>query len=171
MSRIRTFVTHRSRELIILVVTIACCRQFAYTNLKSDTDMVCRSAEHAVSFDATSSAIVVGQTEMEQYKRSIGNMTKHDDLSSLSEYSYRVALIEQRPTTEGIFIRIEEHYKHGLTHGGSSFIVTSEHIGKEHCPYRDMFNGTYLAWCPTMMLCWSMSILLHSLARDRPVSA
>ena len=105
-----------------------------------------------MSFNATSSAIVVGQTEMEQYQRSIGNKAKHDDLSSLSELSYRVALIERRPTTEGIFIRIEEHYKHWLTRGGSSFIVTSEHIGKEHCPYRDMFNGTYLAWCPPMML-------------------
>ena len=105
-----------------------------------------------MSFNATSSAIVVGQTEMEQYKRSIGNKAKHADLSSLSEYSYIVTIIEQRPTTEGIFIRIDEHYKEELTHGGCSFIVTSEHIGKELCPYRDMFNGTYFAWCPPILL-------------------
>ena len=131
---------------------MAYCRQFVYTNLQLDTDVVCRSAEPGMSFNATSSTIVVGQTEIEQYKRSIRNKAKRANFSSLSEYSYNVTVIEQRPTTEGIFIRIEEHHSGGLTHGGSSFMVTSDHIGKEQCPYRDMFNGTYLSWCSPMTL-------------------
>ena len=103
------------------------------------------------SFTANVSDIDVGRTELEQYRQ----FTKMDKVETRSfstpaKYSYKVTLIANRPTTDGIFIRIDEHYNKHYTSGGSTFVITSKHTVTELCPYRDMFNGTYFVWCPPM---------------------
>ena len=50
--------------------------------------------------------------------------------------------------SDGIILCIEERLDSKPTSGGSTFSVYSEHLAKELCNYRDMFNGTYLVWCP-----------------------
>ncbi|KAI0227847.1 hypothetical protein LSAT2_021667 [Lamellibrachia satsuma] len=138
--------------MILITNMLLCYHQFTHTKLPYDTDTSCKLVEPGLSFNATSSNIDVGQTELEQYYRytQFKNL-KHENFNrSFSMYSYSVIIIEDRPTTDGIFVRIKEHFMNKSTHGGSSFIITANHIASEQCPYRDMFNGTYLAWCPPM---------------------
>ena len=141
------------RKLCVVIVIIIVFRyyhQMANTKLHYDTDVLCLPVEPDVSFNAISSDIDVGQTELEQYYRYTEITEKRKDIATYSKYSYKIAIIENRSTTDGVFIQIDEYLNKRSTKGGSSFIITADHIGTEQCPYRDLFNGTYLAWCPPM---------------------
>ena len=159
----RYFIVTILRLLCVMIVIIDALRyyhNFAKTKLHYDTDVLCLPVEPAVSFNATSSDIDVGQTELEQYYRYTKITEKRKDIATYSKYSYKIAIIENRSTTDGVFIRIEEYLNKRSTNGGSSFIITADHISKEQCPYRDLFNGTYLAWCPPMTVCERRTIVV-----------
>ena len=97
-------------------------------------------------FTANVSDIDVGQTELEQYERYVKLKPKKPGGSS-EKYSYKVTWLSKL-ASDGIFLCIEERLESKPTSGGSTFSVYSEHLAKELCNYRDMFNGTYLVWCP-----------------------
>ncbi|KAI0221846.1 hypothetical protein LSAT2_026894 [Lamellibrachia satsuma] len=136
--------------MIVIIDALRYYHKFANIKLHYDTDVLCLPVEPDVSFNATSSDIDVGQTELEQYYRYTKITEKRKDIATYSKYSYKIAIIENRSTIDGVVIRIEEYLNKRSTNGGSSFIITADHIGTEQCPYRDLFNGTYLAWCPPM---------------------
>ena len=140
-------------RICVVIVTISLVYyhyQVANTPLLYDTDTSCQLVEPGLYFKATSSNIDVGQTELEQYYRYTQIKKNHTHFASYAEYAYETTIIENRSTTDGIFLRIEERFRGKFTHGGSSFTITAHHVAKEQCPYRDMFNGTYLVWCPPM---------------------
>ena len=136
--------------MIAIIDALRYYHNYANTKLHYDTDVLRLPVEPEMSVNALSSDIDVGQTELEQYYRYKKITEKRKDIATYSKYSYKIAIIENRSTTDGVFIRIEEYLNKRSTNGGSSFIITADHIGTEQCPYRDLFNGTYLAWCPPM---------------------
>ena len=99
---------------------------------------------------ADSSTIDVGRTELEQYLRLTELKTKPSSLSG-DGYTFNVTMVDGMPTTEGIFIMIDEYCDGRPTNGGSGFRTVSSHVSADLCPYRDVFNGTYLVWCPPMV--------------------
>ncbi|KAI0229481.1 hypothetical protein LSAT2_020100 [Lamellibrachia satsuma] len=145
-----TITLRRLCVMIVIIGVFSYYHQFINTMQHYDTSVSCLPVEPDVSFNAMSSGIDVGQTELEQYNRYTEIMKKTNDFATYSKYSYKIAIIENRSTTDGIFIRIHEYFNKRSTNGGSSFIISADHIGTEQCPYRDFFNGTYLAWCPSM---------------------
>ena len=101
--------------------------------------------------NASDVGLDIGRTELEQYRQFVKMDARKNRHETMSGYSYRLKLIGNRPTTQGIFVRIEERYQNRSTKGGSTFVITSEGYGLLLCPYRDMFNGTYIAWCPPIV--------------------
>ena len=101
--------------------------------------------------NASEVGLDVGRTEWEQYQKFVKMDARAPRRTTMLGYSYRVELIGNRPTTQGLFVRIEERYQNRTTKGGSTFVITSDGYGQLLCPYRDMFNGTYFAWCPPIV--------------------
>ena len=99
---------------------------------------------------ADSSGIDVGRTELEQFLRLTELKTKPSSLSG-DGYTFNVTMVDGKPTTDGIFIKIDECCDGRPTNGGSGFRIVSSHVSADLCPYRDVFNGTYLVWCPPMV--------------------
>ena len=93
-----------------------------------------------MSFNAVSSGIGVGQTELEQYNRYTEITEKRNDLAIYSKYICKIAITENRSTTDGIFIRIQEYFSKRSINGGSSSIISDDHIGTEQCRNRDFFQ-------------------------------
>ena len=63
-----------------------------------------------------------------------------------------MTLLFNRPASDGVFILIKESLKGKATSGGGSLTVYAEYFSRDLCSYRDMFNGTYIVWCPPMVL-------------------
>ena len=101
--------------------------------------------------NASDVGLDIGRTELEQYRQFVKMDARKNRHKTMSGYSYRVELIGNRSTTQGIFVRIEERYQNRSTKGGSTFVITSDGYGLLLCPYRDMFNGTYIVWCPPIV--------------------
>ena len=106
-----------------------------------------------ISFTANASDIECGETELEQYKK-YQQMNRAEAGGSSKEHTYKVTLLgnRNRPASDGIFILVEERLKGKATSGGGSLTVYAEHLSRDLCNYRDMFNGTYIVWCPPMVL-------------------
>ncbi|KAK2176409.1 hypothetical protein NP493_664g02050 [Ridgeia piscesae] len=102
--------------------------------------------------NASNIGLDLGRTELEQYRQFTKMYSGTPRRITEKGYSYQVRLIGNRPTTEGIFVRIDERYRNQSTNGGSTFVVTSESYGLLLCPYTDMFNGSYFVWCPPIVL-------------------
>ena len=114
----------------------------------SDWSLQDGNSERFSVANASEVGLDIGRTELEQYRQFVKMDTRAPRRTTILGYSYRVELIGNRPTTQGLFVRIEEHYQNRSTKGGSTFVITSDGYGLSLCPYRDMFNGTYIAWCP-----------------------
>ena len=99
---------------------------------------------------ADSRSIDVGRTELEQYFRLAELKRKPSPLSG-DGYTFNVTMVDDVPTTEGIFIKIDEYRDGRSTNGGSGFRIISAHVSADLCPFRDVYNGTYFAWCPPMV--------------------
>ena len=107
---------------------------------------------HGAPFTADASNMDYGESELEQYKKYAQLKQPVKAGSSSDGYTYTVTLVDDRPASDGIFIEVKERFKNKPTSGGSSLTVYSEHLSRELCKYRDMFNGTYIVWCPPMAL-------------------
>ena len=107
---------------------------------------------HGAPFTADASNMDYGESELEQYKKYAQLKEPVKAGSSSDGYTYTVTLVGDRPASDGIFIEVKERFKNKPTSGGSSLTVYSEHLSRELCKYRDMFNGTYVVWCPPMVL-------------------
>ena len=127
-------------------------RQFNTQQQQPNQTTLCDWTDlEGVPFNANASDIDIGQTELEQYQRYVTLKPSRAGGSS-DGYTYKVTLLGNRPASDGIFIQVEERLKGKPTSGGSSLTVYSEHLSKELCNYRDMFNGIYIVWCPPMVL-------------------
>ena len=113
--------------------------------------------------NASEVGLNIGRTELEQYRQFVKMDARAPRRTTILGYLYRVELIGNRPTTQGLFVRIEERYQNRSTKGGSTFVITSDGYGLLLCPYRDMFNGTYIAWCPRIVLGQrrAITVVLH----------
>ena len=118
----------------------------------SDWSLQDGNSGHFSLANASEVGLDIGRTELEQYRQFVKQDSRIDRRKTISGYAYRVKLLGDRPTTEGLFVRIEERYHNRYTKGGSTFVITSDSYGLLLCPYRDMFNGTYIAWCPPIVL-------------------
>ena len=81
----------------------------------------------------------------------------------------RSPLATERGTTEscqddGVFLRIAERYTGDTkSTGGSSFrVISTTSLARKMCSYVDLFDGTYLVWCPFLLgsECSNMSVSL-----------
>ena len=83
-------------------------------------------------------------------------------------YSYNVKQVDIGTVGQnrGVCVRIDERYKTTRTSGGSclyAFSETAASTTRHMCSFWDLFNGTYIVWCPPMIgqLCINISILLQ----------
>ena len=65
---------------------------------------------------------------------------------------------------DGVFLRIAERYRGDTkSTGGSSFrVISTTSLARKMCSYVDLFDGTYLVWCPFSLgsECSNMSVSL-----------
>ena len=65
---------------------------------------------------------------------------------------------------DGVFLRITERYSGDTkSTGGSSFrVISTTPLARKMCSYVDLFDGTYLVWCPYLLSseCSNMSVSL-----------
>ena len=65
---------------------------------------------------------------------------------------------------DGVFLRITERYSGDTkSTGGSSFrVISTTPLARKMCSYVDLFDGTYLVWCPFLLgsECSNMSVSL-----------
>ncbi|KAK2174953.1 hypothetical protein NP493_759g01030 [Ridgeia piscesae] len=104
-------------------------------------------------FRANPGDIETGETELAQYTK-YRQMKQNAAGGSSDQYTYRVTLLGKTkpPPLDGIFILVEERFRGKATSGGSSLTAYAEHLSRDLCNYRDMFNGSYIVWCPPMKL-------------------
>ena len=117
----------------------------------SDWSLQDGNSERFSVANASEVGLDIGRTELEQYRQFVKMDARKNRHKTMLGYSYRVELIGKRPTSQGLFVRIEERYQNRSTKGGSTFVITSDGYGLLLCPYMDMFNGTYIAWCPPIV--------------------
>ena len=102
-------------------------------------------------FRANPGDIETGETELAQHNKY--RQMQHEAAGGWSgHYTYKVAMLGNPYALDGIFIRVEERFEGRATRGGSSLTVYAERLSRDLCNYRDMFNGTYIVWCPPMQL-------------------
>ena len=110
-------------------------------------------------FRANPGDIETGETELAQYNK-YRQMKQKSAGGSSDHYTYKVTLLGNPHALDGILILVEERFEGRATSGGSSLTVYAELRTRDLCNYRDMFNGTYIVWCPPMTLGESRDFLV-----------
>ena len=106
----------------------------------------------------------VGGNEIRQYEHFIKmnpDFVFHVDINASTiqydpRYSYNVKQVDIGTVgqSRGVCVRIDERYKTTRTSGGSCLYAFSETAAsktRHMCSFWDLFNGTYIVWCPPMI--------------------
>ena len=79
-----------------------------------------------------------------------------------SKYSYKITLLPSDAHTDGVFLRVDERYKGKVTSGGSCLYGVGHWAGfRSVCTSRDLYNGTYVVYCPRASDATCCKVTLH----------
>ena len=79
-----------------------------------------------------------------------------------SQYSHKIKLLPSDAHTDGVFLRVDERYMGKVTSGGSCLYGDSDWAGyRSVCTSRDLYNGTYVVYCPRAGKTTCCNVTLH----------
>ena len=79
-----------------------------------------------------------------------------------SQYSHKITLLPNTADTDGVFLRVDERYMGKVTSGGSCLYGIGDWAGyRSVCTSRDLYNGTYVVYCPRASNTTCCKVTLH----------
>ena len=79
-----------------------------------------------------------------------------------SQYSYKITHLQSDAHTDGVFLRVDERYMGKVTSGGSCLYGIGDWAGyRSVCTSRDLYNGTYVVYCPRASDTTCCNVTLH----------